>query len=267
MARLADPSRTAGHASMLCPKSHPAVQVNEHLDGIEVIAKGLDNPRRALLYLHGGAHFFGSVWTHREFLGRISNAWGTRVVAINYRLSPEHAFPSSLEDTLTAWTWMLEQYPGHEVAVAGDSAGGTLAFGLLVRLAQLQRSQPQLCIGISPWLCLEQVPRIFRRISRMYAQGHAVRDPLVSPLHVDAEVAKSFPPVIIHAAEEEWFTKDAEGMASLCQRVGVAADLKLYTGMIHGFQVFPLLFPASSQDSLQRICSFWDQLAGRKSCL
>ena len=58
---------------------------------------------------------------------------------------------------------------GHEVAVAGDSAGGTLAFGLLVRLAQLQRSQPQLCIGISPWLCLEQVPRIFRRISRRTA--------------------------------------------------------------------------------------------------
>src|SRR5215475_15240993 len=80
---------------------------------------------RAILYLHGGGYVMGSINTHRAMIARISRAAQARVLAINYRLAPEHPFPGAVDDAIAAYKWLLEQgYKPNKIAIAGDSAGG-----------------------------------------------------------------------------------------------------------------------------------------------
>lgn len=110
----------------------------------------------AVLHLHGGGYATGSVWFYAQFLRRLSEATKSRVFSVSYRKAPEHPFPAALDDAVAAWRWLLSQgFAASSVAVLGDSAGGNLAFALLVRLAQLKDPQPAACLGMSPWLLLD----------------------------------------------------------------------------------------------------------------
>lgn len=131
------------------------VRINECVDGVEVACPGIDEGR-VILYFHGGGHCLFSVWTHRELAGRISAATRARVIAVNYRKAPNNPFPAALEDALASWRWVRKHHSvATSIAVIGDSAGGNLAFALLVRLAQLEEPQPIACVGLSPWLLLD----------------------------------------------------------------------------------------------------------------
>ena len=64
---------------------------------------------KAILYFHGGGFRIGSVASHRDLIAQIALASGCRVLAINYRLAPEHRFPAALDDALAAYGWMLDR--------------------------------------------------------------------------------------------------------------------------------------------------------------
>lgn len=225
-------------------------RLTDRLCGIEVAATNVDE-KRILLYFHGGAHVLFSTWSHRELLGRLSGISRARVVAIDYRLAPENPYPAGLEDALTAYHWTRQQFPDASIAFGGDSAGGNLAFALLVKLAQCNLPQPIACIGLSPWLCLPQNALVW-----YYTSGHPTSDPLLSPALASVDLAMLFPPVLIHASAGEYLQKDALAMRDLCQRAQVPVEVKLYNNTVHAFQGFPLLFPQSSADSLARIGDF-----------
>src|SRR5882757_5781120 len=78
------------------------------IDG-EWIAPADAPPDKAILYFHGGGFRVGSVSSHRGLIAQIADASGCRVLAINYRLAPEHRFPAALDDVLAAYGWMREQ--------------------------------------------------------------------------------------------------------------------------------------------------------------
>jgi acetyl esterase/lipase len=129
-------------------------QIGDSMKAIEVVVPSARDGY-AILHLHGGAHATGSMWFYKPFLKKLSEATSSHVFSINYRKTPEHAFPAQLDDTLAAWRWLLGQgYSPKSIAVLGDSAGGNLAFALSVRLAQLKEQQPAACLGFSPWLLL-----------------------------------------------------------------------------------------------------------------
>jgi len=130
------------------------LQISGHLEALEFLPEQAAE-NRLILYFHGGAHCCASASTHAELMCRLSLATRARVVAVNYRMAPQHPFPAGLEDALSSLRWAREKYPLSRVAIAGDSAGGNLAFALLVKLAQLQAEQPVACIGLSPWLLLD----------------------------------------------------------------------------------------------------------------
>ena len=79
---------------------------------------------KAILYFHGGGFRLGSVTSHRDLISRIAEAGGCRVLAINYRLAPEHRFPAPVEDAMAAYRWMLDQgLRPNDIAFAGDFRG------------------------------------------------------------------------------------------------------------------------------------------------
>lgn len=101
-----------------------------------VMAPGSD-ASRAMLYLHGGGYVIGSIRTHRGLAARLSRAAKARVLLLDYRLAPEHPHPAAVEDTVTAYRWMLAQgLSPARIVVAGDSAGGGLTVAALVASRQ-----------------------------------------------------------------------------------------------------------------------------------
>ncbi|OOQ88173.1 lipase/esterase family protein [Penicillium brasilianum] len=109
---------------------------------------------RIMLYVHGGAYFFGSVDTHRYMLQRHARKLNGRVFAPNYRLAPQFPFPCGLQDCMAAYLWLLKSYEPKEIILAGDSAGGGMTLSLLVMMRDQGIPLPAGAILISPWVDL-----------------------------------------------------------------------------------------------------------------
>lgn len=221
-----------------------------------------------VLYIHGGGFRLGSVDTHQKLMSDIARASGCQILGINYRLLPDYNFPAPLEDTLTAYRWVLAQ--GHKpehIIVAGDSAGGGLAASLL----QLIRKQGELppsgkreCPGVqgelpmpggvvllSPWLDMtlsgdsyqsraNQDPvhqkKMLQFIAGQYAGDSTELDaPLLSPLFGDL---RDLPPTLIQAGDCEVGLDDSVSYSRKAKEQGNSIQLSIWPEMIHVFQMF-----------------------------
>ncbi|KXG49519.1 Alpha/beta hydrolase fold-3 [Penicillium griseofulvum] len=109
---------------------------------------------RVMLYIHGGAYFFGSVDTHRYMMQRHARKLKGRVFAPEYRLSPQFPFPCGLHDCMAAYLWLLKSHEPKEIILAGDSAGGGMALSMLVIMRDQGIPLPAGAILISPWVDL-----------------------------------------------------------------------------------------------------------------
>ncbi|PHH61366.1 hypothetical protein CDD81_444 [Ophiocordyceps australis] len=110
--------------------------------------------RRIIMYIHGGAYFFGSVDEHRYQMQRHARKLKARVFAPKYRLSPQFPFPCGLVDCLAAYLFLLTQQDASTVLLAGDSAGGGMVLALLCLLRDQGIALPAGAILISPWVDL-----------------------------------------------------------------------------------------------------------------
>ncbi|MBV1904502.1 MAG: alpha/beta hydrolase [Pseudomonadales bacterium] len=222
-------------------------------------AEWLDAPEvestRAVLYLHGGGYVIGSLNSHRSLAGEISRAAKARVLLIEYRLAPEHAYPAAVDDALAAYLWLLEQgFSATNTAIAGDSAGGGLTAALLVELRDQKLSMPGAAVCISPWSDLScssatyasradadpmiQQPGIGDMASA-YLQGADAKSPTASPNFADLT---GFPPLLIQVGDAEVLLDDARLLHKKAQDCDVDSTLEVWDKMIHVWHAFhPML--------------------------
>lgn len=111
-----------------------------------------DRGRRVMLYVHGGAYFFGSVDEHRYQMQRHARKLRARVFAPRYRLAPQFPFPCGLQDCLAAYLYLLSVQEPSDIILAGDSAGGGMVVSILVMLRDRGLPLPAGAILISPWV-------------------------------------------------------------------------------------------------------------------
>ncbi|GAA5865741.1 hypothetical protein JCM3774_004986 [Rhodotorula dairenensis] len=126
--------------------------------------RGVKPPDRILFYLHGGAHFFSSLETHRYQIVRHARKLGARAFAPSQRLAPQYPFPCALHDALASYLFLIdpprddtvahEPIPPSKIILSGDSAGGGLALSLLMILRDLNLPMPAGATLISPWVDL-----------------------------------------------------------------------------------------------------------------
>ncbi|KAM0707059.1 hypothetical protein Q7P35_006390 [Cladosporium inversicolor] len=109
---------------------------------------------RAILYVHGGAYYFGSVDEHRYQIQRHARKLKARVFAPRYRLSPQYPFPCGLQDCIAAYFQLLQDFQPNQILFAGDSAGGGMVLSMLVTLRDQQQPLPAGTILLSPWVDL-----------------------------------------------------------------------------------------------------------------
>ena len=221
------------------------------VDGEWIAASGA-RPGKAILYFHGGGFRLGSVSSHRELIARISEASGCRVLAINYRLAPEHRFPAPLEDAMAAYGCMLDQgLKPENIAFAGDSAGGNLVLAAMLGLGERGLQLPAAGVLMSPWTDLaapgesyasradadpiHQRPMILALAKNYLGPDGAPRNPLASPLYADLA---GLPPLLIQVGDRETVLDDSIMFAEKARAAGVDVDLQVWDGMIHVFQMF-----------------------------
>src|SRR5574340_647193 len=126
----------------------------EGVPGEWVLAPGAD-PRRRTLYIHGGAFTMGSPKSHRTLTARFSELSGGAVLAIDYRLMPEHPLRAGIDDCRRAYRWLLDHGPDGAAAattvfVAGDSAGGNLTLSLIQWVRDAGLRAPDAVVALSP---------------------------------------------------------------------------------------------------------------------
>lgn len=127
------------------------IEMRNHYNQLQ---KTNEHCNRVILYIHGGAFFFGSIDTHRYMMQRHARKLKGRVFAPDYRLAPQFPFPCGLHDCMAAYLWLLESYESKEIIIAGDSAGGGMALSMLVIMRDQGIPLPAGGILISPWVDL-----------------------------------------------------------------------------------------------------------------
>lgn len=208
-------------------------------------------PNRVILYFHGGGFVIGGPQTHRRLVSRLSAACGgTPVLSVEYRQLPSVPIRTSIADCVMAYRYLLRRYQPSEIVLAGDSAGGHLAFAVAAASRELDLPQPAGVLAISPWIDLTAADR--------HRQPNARNDPYITPgvlawighlhrtrfgpFHTDVSNVDSgmsgLAPALIQVGGLEILLSDAEAFAARLAAYGVPCQLQVYPGQMH---VFPLL--------------------------
>jgi acetyl esterase/lipase len=227
---------------------------------VEWVSHGRPDRRRIILYLHGGAYVLGSPRTHRRITGGLARATGARVMTPEYRLAPEHPFPAALDDVIACYRHLLDTgYDPSRIGLAGDSAGGGLAFGAVVEMERLGLPAPAAVAGFSPWADLTltnnsltrnalrdpmlPVSRFAEAVQR-YLGDHPRDDPRVSPVF-GAYAAP--PPALIHASRTEVLLDDALALADQLRACGGDVRLQLWQRTPHAWHFFAGVLPEADE--------------------
>jgi monoterpene epsilon-lactone hydrolase len=224
--------------------------------------------RGLVIYHHGGSYVAGSLASHRALVARIAAAGGCEVLAVDYRLAPEHPHPAGLDDALAVYRRTLaDGARPDQVIVAGDSAGGGLTTALLLALRDAGDPLPAGAVLLSPWLDLtltaDAVTSRADEDPMLTAEGLApsakayggddLRRPLVSPVFADPA---GLPPLLILVGSAEILLDDSRTFAERARAAGVEVDLDVEEGLVH---VWPFIdgIPESAA-ALTRIAAWID---------
>ncbi len=245
-----------------------------------VLAPGAD-PARRVLYIHGGAFMLGSPKSHRRLTRAFSELAGAAVLAIDYRMMPEHPRMAGIEDCRSAYRWMLGHGPdgagpASAVYVAGDSAGGNLTLSLIAWVRDQGLRAPDAAVALSPatdvtmaspslrsnlrtdpmlaplFGILAKIPRTLLLWFGWLRTRINPRQPVVSPVYGDL---RGLPPVLIQASEAEMLRDDARRYANKAVAAGSPVELQTWEHMVHVWQLFHPDLP-EGREALEEIRRF-----------
>ncbi len=252
-----------------------------------ICAPGM-SPTRAILYFHGGAFLTCGLNTHRSLVTRLSKASDAGVLSVGYRMLPSHGIADAIDDGISGLRWLQRRgYDGDRIVVAGDSAGGYLAFMTTLAAIQSDFVRPAGVATVSPFTDADPTGKLQHRNARKcsmftcgalsvftgYLGGAAVlagrggtTRRVASP--VDADLS-SLPPVTIHASSDELLLADAELMARRLSATGVRCDLHLWDGQVHDFPLAADILPEGRRairyigDFVKEVTTQSDIVSGR----
>lgn len=219
-----------------------------------------------VLFLHGGGFVSGSIASHRKLAGHIAVACSSSVLLIDYRRAPEHPFPAALDDSMTAYLWILKHYPKATTYLCADSAGGALALGLLLDLRNSAVRTARRVALMSPWLDIGRFkdresdygedplldPKVLAQMADAYVGDGDINDPRLSPLEANLE---GLPDMFIQVGRDELLRTDAYALVDRALPAGTAVTIELCPMMTHVFQMGVGTFP-EADEAIKRIGSW-----------
>jgi len=232
------------------PVPHVKSVEDHDADGVPVrVYRPAGGERAALVYLHGGGWVLGGLESHGPLCQTLAARSGQAVVAVDYRLAPEHRYPAAVEDAWTAFRWSQERFD--QLAVGGDSAGGHLSATVARRardagltLALQALVYPATDHGCE-WPSYRQYTTgpAFHTAEMRWFWEQFLDDPAragepdCSPLRADD--LSGLAPALVLTAEHDPLRDEGEAYADGLRQAGVPVTLRRYDGLIHGFLRMP----------------------------
>ncbi len=247
------------------PEVHIVEDFRIAVDGGSIAARQYEPEAAAasILWIHGGGWTICDLESHDAMCRVLANASGCRVFAVDYRLSPEHPFPTPLEDCWHALNWVANEYPGDPLVLGGDSAGGnmtavlaqrardrggpTLALQVLVYPATdftMHDSPSMRAYGSGPETFLTEAEMTWFEAN--YVPDPALREnPEISPLK--AESLADLPPAVVVTAKYDPLCDQGVAYADRLSAGGVPVTHHHYDDQIHAFFTMVSLFESADE--------------------
>ena len=254
-----------------------AARVEDHdlpVDGGSIALRVLVPPQGArggvIVYLHGGGWVIGAIDEFDTLARKLAERTSCAVVLVDYRLAPEHRYPTAVDDCYAALEWTaahLADITGRDdvpLMVAGDSAGGNLA--AVVAQRARDRNGPKLALQVLIYPVTDadfdrasyidpENQLILTREAMVWFWDHYVPDPGrraepdASPLQ--AESLADLPPAVVLTAQHDVLRDEGEAYAERLREAGVPVDFRRHEGQTHGF--FTILLLPGSERGFQQV--------------
>jgi monoterpene epsilon-lactone hydrolase len=220
---------------------------------------------RCILYAYGGGYVSGSTRGDQLITAPLAQQSDTRIIMVEYRLSPEHPYPLPQQDMRQIYSALLDQYGVSRLIVSGEPAGGNLALGLMQYVRDNGLPLPRCAVLFSPWCDLANQgdshafndardPTLNNAWVDIAASLHAddcpLDDPQLSPIHGDMH---RLPPCIITTGSRDLLLSQCLRLAARLRAAGVECDLRVWDGLWHVFEFYPI---AEAQLSIAEIAVF-----------
>lgn len=213
-------------------------------------------PAPAILFFHGGGFVMGDLDTHDIICRRLAAGARCRVLSVDYRLAPEHRFPTAHRDAEAVWQWVTERgnilgFDPDRIAVAGDSAGGNLAAFLCQEMNRTDGPAPAFQLLLYPLVQFVDIrakkmtfqegsffisPNLFDYFRDSYIENETDRmDPRVSPLFAEDNDFAGLPPAHFVLCGWDPLKDEGRAYASKLSAHGVPVTIREHSGMVHGF--------------------------------
>ncbi len=235
-----------------------------------------ENLNRLLVHVHGGcyAHFPGEAGTREAIL--MAGFGRFKIISVDYRMPPDHPYPAALDDAMTVWKSAVKRSNPGNMAIFGSSAGGALTLSMVLRAKKDNLPLPAAIAPGTPMSDLTNAGDSFRTNAmldsvlvapdaacdagaRIYANGHDLKDPMLSPVYGDM---RGFPPTILTTGTRDLLLSSTVRVHRKMRQAGVEAVLQVYEAQSHAQFTFDATAP-ESKEAFEEIAQFFDKHLGR----
>jgi acetyl esterase/lipase len=235
-------------------KEYEPTLTERKLGGVPVLdikPKGWSDSRKVLVYLHGGAYTMASARSSMVKSAPAAAATGYRVISVDYTVAPRAKWQQITDEVVSVVQALVKE--GHalkDIGMFGDSAGGGLAPGVVLKMRDQKLGMPAAVVLWSPWSDITETgdtyvtlkhaeptylyDTILKPAADAYADPKDQKHPYVSPVYGDC--SKGFPPTLIQGGTKEIFLSNFVRQYQALDAAGQTVKLDLYEGMPHVFQ-------------------------------
>ncbi len=248
---IAQVDRQLAVISEMRAKPYPAAISEHQLSGstlYEIIPDNLtaESDGKVVLEIHGGAFIVGGGRSAAYIAQPIAFKTGLRTFSVDYRMPPDHPFPTGLDDALEAYQFLLQRYKPSSIAVHGSSAGANLAAAVVLKARDSGLPLPGVCALHTAGVDMTHAGDTFTtnthidivmreapdNVRSLYAGDHDLNDPYLSP--VFADFSRGFPPTILLSGTRDILLSPTVMMHRALRRAGLEAELHVFEAMPHG---------------------------------
>jgi acetyl esterase/lipase len=231
----------------LVPEDIDVSVEDQQIDGVPVFISVPADPaahrRPIVLEMHGGALISGGGPVARIMSRKQAARLRARLWSVDYRMPPHHPYPAGLDDGLAVYRALLKEHRAEDIVVAGNSAGGNLAAALILRARDEGLPMPGGALLMTPEVDLTESGDSFNTLAGidmlgrlmpanlLYANGHDLTDPYLSPLFGD--FAKGFPPTLLTTGTRDLFLSNTVRMHRALRAADIRAELHVLEAAPH----------------------------------
>jgi acetyl esterase/lipase len=235
-----------------------------------------ENRNRLLVHVHGGCYVLSGGEAGTTEAIYMAGFGRFRVLSIDYRRPPEFPYPAALDDGVAVWKGVQKMAPPKNMAIFGTSAGGALTLSMILRAKQENLPLPGAIAPGTPMSDLTKTGDSFYTnfmvdnvlvgsdgrcdaMARLYANGHDLKDPMLSPVNGDM---RGFPPTLLTTGTRDLLLSNTVRVHRKLRQAGVEAELHVYEGQSHAHYMRSASAP-ETKEAFEEIARFFDKHLGK----